>query len=60
MHAKFVENRNNIQFNEIFAFDNFFNDFFYQRQKILISFYYNIKFSIINAELQVFVDFYYK
>ena len=29
MHAKLVENNNNIQFNEIFAFDDLFNDFFY-------------------------------
>ena len=29
MHAKFIENNNNIQFNEMFAFDNLFNDLFY-------------------------------
>ena len=58
MHAKFVESNDNIQFNEIFTFDNFFNDFFYQEQKISILFYYNIEFSIIDAESQIFVDFY--
>ena len=30
MHAKFVEDRNDIQFNKMFAFDDLFNDFFYQ------------------------------
>ena len=29
MHAKLVENNDYIQFNEMLAFDDFFNDFFY-------------------------------
>ena len=51
MHAKLVENNDDIQFNEIFAFNNLFNDFFYQKQKILILFCHDIKLSIINAKL---------
>ena len=31
MHTKFIKNNDNIQFNKMFAFDNFFNDFFYQK-----------------------------
>ena len=60
MHVKLVENNNNIQFNKMFAFDDLFNDLFYQKQKISISLYYDIKFLIINAESQIFVDFHYK
>ena len=29
MHAKFVKNNDDIQFNEMFAFDDLFNDLFY-------------------------------
>ena len=29
MHAKLIEDNDDIQFNEIFAFDDLFNDFFY-------------------------------
>ena len=57
MHAKLVENNDYIQFNEMFAFDDLFNDFFYQEQKISISFRHDIEFSVINAESQVFVNF---
>ena len=57
MHAKFIKNNDNIQFNKMFAFDNFFNDFFYQKQKISISFCHDIELSIIDAESQIFVNF---
>ena len=57
MHTKFIKNNNDIQFNEMLAFDDLFNDFFYQKQKVLISLRHDIEFSIINAELQIFVDF---
>ena len=57
MHTKFIEDSDDIQFNKIFAFDDFFNDFFYQEQRISISLRHDIKFSIINAESQIFVDF---
>ena len=50
MYAKLIKNNDNIQFNEIFTFDNLFNDFFYQKQKISISFYHDVKFLIIDAE----------
>ena len=57
MHAKLIKNNNDIQFNKMFAFNNFFNDFFYQKQRISILFYYDIEFSIIDAESQIFVNF---
>ena len=57
MHAKFIKNNDNIQFNEMFIFDNLFNDFFYQKQKISISFYHDIELLIIDAELQIFINF---
>ena len=57
MHAKLVENNDNIQFNKIFTFNNLFNDLFYQEQKISISFCHDIELSIINAKSQIFVDF---
>ena len=60
MHAKFIKDNDDIQFNKMFAFDDFFNNFFYQEQKISILFCHDIKFSIINAKSQIFVDFYYK
>ena len=60
MHAKLIKNSNNIQFNEMLAFDNFFNDFFYQKQKISISLYHDIEFSIINVKSQIFVNFHCK
>ena len=60
MHAKLVEDNDDIQFNKIFAFDDLFNNLFYQKQKILISFCHDIEFSIINVKSQIFIDFYYK
>ena len=57
MHAKLVENNNYIQFNKMFAFDDLFNDFFYQRQKISISLRHDIEFFIIDAKSQIFVNF---
>ena len=60
MHAKFIKNNDDIQFNEKFAFDNFFNDLFYQEQKISILFCHDIEFLIIDAESQIFVNFHYK
>ena len=50
MHAKLIKDNNNIQFNKMFAFDNLFNDFFYQEQKILISFCHDVELLIINAK----------
>ena len=50
MHAKFIKGNDDIQFNEMLAFDNLFNDFFYQEQKILISFCHDIELSIIDAK----------
>ena len=60
MHAKFIESSDDIQFNEMLAFDNLFNDLFYQKQRISISLCHNIKFSIIDAESQIFVNFHYE
>ena len=60
MHTKLIKDSDDIQFNKIFAFDDLFNDFFYQKQKILILFCHDIKLSIINAKLQIFVDFHYE
>ena len=57
MHAKLIKNNDNIQFNEMLTFDDFFNDFFYQKQKISISIRHNIKLSIIDAKSQIFVNF---
>ena len=57
MHAKFIKDSNDIQFNKMFTFDNLFNDFFYQEQKISISLCYNIEFLIINAKSQIFINF---
>ena len=51
MHAKLVKDNNNIQFNKIFEFDSLFNDLFYWKQKILISFCHDVEFSIIDANL---------
>ena len=50
MHAKLIKDSDDIQFNEMFTFDNFFNDLFYQGQRISISFYHDIELSIIDAE----------
>ena len=50
MHAKLIKDSDDIQFNKIFAFDNLFNDFFYQEQRISILFCHDIKFLIIDAE----------
>ena len=58
MHAKFIKNNNDIQFNKIFTFDDLFNNLFYQEQKILILFYHDIKLSIIDAKSQILVNFY--
>ena len=57
MHTKLVEDSNDIQFNEMLIFNDFFNDFFYQEQRISISLRHDIKFSIINTESQIFVNF---
>ena len=59
-YAKLIKNSDDIQFNEMFTFDNFFNDFFYQEQKILILFCHDIELSIINAESQIVVNFHCK
>ena len=56
MHTKFVKDSDNIQLNKMFAFDTLFNNFFYQEQKMLISLYQNIKFSIIDAKSQIVVN----
>ena len=57
MHAKFIKNSDDIQFNEMLTFDDFFNDLFYQEQKVSISLCHDIEFLIINAESQIFVNF---
>ena len=46
----FVENNDNIGSDEMLIFNNLFNNF-YQEQKILISLYHNIEFSIIDRKL---------
>ena len=60
MHAKFIKDNDDIQFNKMFAFNNLFNDFFYQEQKILISFCHDIELLIIDAKSQIFVNFHCK
>ena len=57
-HTKFIKNSDDIQFNEIFTFDNLFNNLFYQKQRISILLYHDIEVSIIDVKSQVFVNFY--
>ena len=57
MHAKLIESSDDIQSSEMLAFDDLFNDLFYQKQRISISLCHDIKLSIIDAESQIFVSF---
>ena len=58
MRTKLIKSNDDIQFNEMLTFDNFFNNFFYQVQRVSISLHHDIEISIIDAKSQIFVNFY--
>ena len=51
VYSDCIECSNNIYSDKIFTTVKFFYNFFDQRKKVAVSFYYNIELLIINTEL---------
>ena len=55
IHAKLVEDCNDVKFEDVFAFDNLDQNFIDERYEISILFDQSIKLSIIDTKSKLFV-----